>query len=375
VLTALLSALVAALACFVLGLLLAVALPDDSILGAMGRGVGLVTEAFGQAVGLLLVKFDSPGVERVTPFILVGVPIAACAIATLSQSGSTRGLGTRVRLAWGAAVGVPFGLLMLIAAVSTSDLEASAGGAFLLGLIWGAIGGLIGMWMAIHRDAPETVGGLLPAQARRPAALLVTILKPLLGVLAIAAILGTAIWWLQSIRDQDLARLDRSLPVSLVESTLFAGEHGVNYAALGAGVQFEIDEAFLTPIPLNDPADVEDEYRLFDYSEDMEGYFFVPLLIVLIALPALLALYAGFAAARKAGATQPGPAAAWGALVGPVWALAMVLLNAMHVKLLGDPSGDSVFGLVLLGGAALGALGGLLASQAAGAAREGPMRA
>ena len=366
VLTALLSALFAALACFGIGLLLAVAMPDDSIIGGMGQGVGLLTEAFGQTVGLLLVKFDFFGGVRLTPFILVGIPIAACAIATLTQSGSTRGLATPVRLAWGAAVGVPFGLLMLIAAVSAGDLEASAGSAFLLGLVWGATGGLIGMAVAIRRDAPEALADLLPARARGLTALLVAVLKPLLGLLAIAALLGTAIWWFQSIRDQEQARLARSLPVALVENTLFAGEHGVNYVALGVGAQFETEEVLLAPVPLNDRADIDGEFRLFDLSEDMEAYFFVPLLIVLIALPALLALYAGFATARKAGAKQPASAAAWGALVGPVWAMAMALLNGMHVQLVGDPNGDSVFGLVLLGGAALGALGGLLASQAAG---------
>lgn len=67
----------------------------------------------------------------------------------------------------------------------------------------------------------------------------------------------------------------------------------------------------------------------------------------------------------SAGARRPELAAAWGALVGPVWAISLALLSAMHVKIVGQPDGESLFGIYLLGGAILGAIGGLLSSQAA----------
>jgi len=371
VLTALLSGLIGALACFGVGLVLAIAFPDESLIGAIGEDVELWTEAFGQTVSLLLAKVgvDSVGGGlRLMPMLMVLVPVAACAAATFSQAGRTGGLAPRMRLVWGAAVGLPFALLMLIASVSTGDVESSVGGAFLLGLVWGALGGVLGMFLAIRRDAPETLQGLLPAQLGVATRVLAAIGKPLVVLLVSAALIGTAAWWLGSLRDHESARGDRSLAVSLVENTLFAGEHGVNYAALGAGVQFEpaFDVfGFLSPVPLEDESEVDGDFRLFDLGEEMQPYFFVPLLIVLIALPLLLALYAGFAAARVTGSRQPGIAAAWGALVGPVWAIGLALFAALHVDIVGSPSVSSLFGIYLLAGAVVGALGGLLAAQSA----------
>ncbi len=100
---------------------------------------------------------------------------------------------------------------------------------------------------------------------------------------------------------------------------------------------------------------------------------------MLIALPLLLALYAGFIAAGAAGATRPpSRSAAWGALVGPAWAILMVILDALATKsleqevlgrsqvlnLFGSADGGSTFLSFLLIGAVLGALGGLLAGTA-----------
>ncbi len=373
VLAALIGAAVGALGCFGVGLVLAIALPDESFIGSIGETVGLLTEAFAQTVGLLLVKFGSPG-ERVAPMLFILVPIAACAAGAFSQAGKLRGLAPRWWLLSGAAVGLPFGLLMLVAAVATGDVEASAGGAFVLGVIWGAAGGVLGVSMAIRRDAPAVADGPVSSRVRLVGRLLTATLKPLAALVVVAALIGTAAWWIGSFRDHETARLDRSLPVALVENTLYAGEHGLNYAALGAGTQFTTDGVALPPVPVNSSGDIRSEFRLFDLSNDMEAYFFVPLLIVLIALPLLLALYAGFCAARAAEARRPEQAAAWGALVGPVWAISLALLNAMHVKLLGQPDGDSLFGIFLLAGAALGAIGGLLSSQATTAGSEGSVQ-
>ena len=61
-------------------------------------------------------------------------------------------------------------------------------------------------------------------------------------------------------------------------------------------------------------------------------------------------------------------AAAWGASVGPVWSIALALLNGIVEKqLFGLANADSAFAAVLLAGALLGALGGALAGRAGGA--------
>ena len=63
--------------------------------------------------------------------------------------------------------------------------------------------------------------------------------------------------------------------------------------------------------------------------------------------------------------TSPVMGAAWGALVGPVWAIALSLVNALlQDTLFGHAQGESVFGIVLVFGALIGALGGFLAARA-----------
>ncbi|MFI5028580.1 MAG: hypothetical protein ACHQCF_06325, partial [Solirubrobacterales bacterium] len=105
-------------------------------------------------------------------------------------------------------------------------------------------------------------------------------------------------------------------------------------------------------------------YNLFDFANAMSPLLFIPMLIVLVAIPALLALYAGFAVARVMAERRPSRAAAWGAIVGPAWAIVMVVLATLARKeIVGDPTGDSVFIAFLLGGAALGSVGGLLAAE------------
>ena len=64
----------------------------------------------------------------------------------------------------------------------------------------------------------------------------------------------------------------------------------------------------------------------------------------------------------------PLKAAVWGAIVGPVWAIATGILGGLvQDTLYGHAQGESVFGLVLVGGALIGALGGFLSAQAASA--------
>jgi hypothetical protein len=80
-----------------------------------------------------------------------------------------------------------------------------------------------------------------------------------------------------------------------------------------------------------------------------------------MGLVTLGALYAGFAAARAVNAGTLGTGAAWGAITGPAWAIAMAVLVILAGGIFhGDADDASVFGVFLLGGALLGAAGGAL---------------
>jgi len=160
--------------------------------------------------------------------------------------------------------------------------------------------------------------------------------------------------------------------VAVGEQVVYAGDHAIAVLPLGAGASERLAGAPALPIEPEDYFDLPDDpsasspsdYDLFDFSDTMPAFLFAPTLVVLIGIAALLALYAGFAVARRVGEGRADRAAAWGALVGPVWSVAMVLLATLARKdVVGNPSGDSVFIAFLLGGAVLGALGGLLAAQ------------
>ena len=87
------------------------------------------------------------------------------------------------------------------------------------------------------------------------------------------------------------------------------------------------------------------------------------MLVLLVGLPVCGALFGGFTVARERRATSPALAAAWGALVGPVWAITLALVNALlQDTLYGHAQGESVFGIVLVFGSLVGAAGGYLAA-------------
>jgi hypothetical protein len=167
--------------------------------------------------------------------------------------------------------------------------------------------------------------------------------------------------------DVDQVRAGRSTATALVEESLFAGENGVHLAALASGARFTPDApgALGLPFPVDQAGDVpgrDGGLRIFSYNDAMPAYVFLPALILLIGLLVLATLYAGFAAARAVGAATPPLGAAWGAVTGPAWAIAMSILTSLAGGLFhGDADGGSVFGLILVLGGVLGAGGGVLA--------------
>lgn len=366
------TAAAAAGAMLVLALLLGLVYPDDSFLGAYGEDGGLVTESLSGAVSFLQVSFQSdvPGLSRIAPLLFVAIPIALCAAGVAAQGERTRGLPPRTRLAWGAATGVPFALLMMIFAIAGGKADPSVGGSFLLGLVFGALGGAAGAWIAVRNDSPQLAGTILPSQAVPVFGVLKAALKPFAVALLLASLIGTSVFVVQAFRDKPGARLNVSLATALSQNVAYSADFGVRYLALGTGSTFDTG-ANLPVIPTDDVTDLgSPPKRIFDYGDHVAAPLFIPLLIVLIGLPLILALYSGYSIARARRAAHPGMAAAWGALTGPIWALAMTLLNAMSQKFFPGPAvGDSVFTTMLLGGAVIGALGGLLAAQATGIGR------
>jgi zinc-ribbon domain len=371
-----LAALIAAGIVLAAGLVIAFITPDASIVGILGRDVNVVTEAFRQAVGTLLAPVVvkgpfSSGSGRLTPLILVAIPIGAVAFATRRQLHRTEGAQPLIRLGWAALVAVPFAVLMLVFAVlgghtDSTGISTSPGSAFGLGLLWGAIGGIVGAAPALELGAAVPEHRI--ARAALPA--VAATLRPLAAVLVTSAALGLVAWLAGVGAAADQARGGRSAATALIEETAFVGEDGVHVAELGAGARFHTDGpgALGLPIPVSKAANVpggDGRLRIFSYNDALPAYVFLPGLIIMMGLVALGALYAGFAAARAAGAGSLVAGAAWGALTGPVWAVAMTILNALAGGFFhGAAESGSVFAVFVLGGALLGAGGGALAQSA-----------
>lgn len=369
--------------CLAAGLLLAILTPNASFL-SMG-GDGLLTETLAQATAFSqanLTRSDLDIGVRLVPVLFVLIPILGVAGGAAAAAERTTGMPPRDRFLWAAAAGIPFALAMLVIALSTgsvqhdllnTEVEFSVGSVFLLSLLWGAIGGLLGMLYAIRQEGAEMPDILTPGQARLAGAAW-TVLRPLGLALIVVGAIGTAIWVVQVTRDADYRDFPpRSTAVAIGEQVAYAGDHAVDMLPLGAGASERFSGNYpAVPIDQDRYFDLPDEvtegdvptYNVFDFSDTMSAALFIPLLVFLIGVPALLALYAGFAVARRLGETRVERAAAWGAVVGPLWALAMVLLAALARKnIVGDPIGDSVFVAFLLSGAVLGALGGALGAQ------------
>jgi hypothetical protein len=349
------------------GLVIAVITPDDSIVGTAGRDASLLTEAFRQAVGTLLAPMVDPdlivaGSRRFHPALLLAIPLAALIATTRRQLHRTQHMPPASRHVSAALAAVPFAVLMALFAAfggstASTRISVPVGTVFALGLLWGALGGLIGSVTALPPRFK------VPAVAR---AALVAV-RPLAIVLAVCTAVGVLGWLVQLARDVGDVRADRSTFTALVEEAAFAVEHGVNMTALAAGARFRPDAlgALGLPFPVADANAVpgpDGAFRVFAYDAALSGFDLLIALPFLMGVLALCAVYAGFATARAMRATSLASGAAWGAITGPTWALAMAILLILAGGIFhGDADDASVFGIFLLGGAALGTLGGALA--------------
>jgi hypothetical protein len=381
--TPVVAALIGAAVTLAGALVVAVAFPDDSsLLGTLGNETGTITEALRDAVAFLQAGFEREGFDFGSPMpvLFLAFPLLGCAAGAFSQAARTATLPPLQRLLWGALTAVPFALLMLVVGLGTGDdIDPRFGSLIGFALLWGAAGGVAGTVMAIRRDAPETLSDPTPAGAQQWVKAAGAAARPLVTLIALMALLGAATWVVQTVREVPTAsnpqELDRSTFVASVENALFAVEHGIHLTELGAGAKFtsllaeEDGSMALSPIPVTKTDKLfgeKGEYRLFRYGKPLKVWMFIPLLLVLLGAVTFFALYAGFSTARAVGAATPQGGALWGSGVGVVWSILMAIAEQLartfeFLEPYGQADGESVFVMFLLGGAALGALGGYLA--------------
>ena len=249
-----------------------------------------------------------------------------------AQLGRLQGSSLGLRLGVAAGGAFLFALLMIIPALLTGDLNAAVGQAFGYGLLWGLVGALTGTVLAAPPTGAER---RVPARGRTFAGAALTALRPLGLALLVTTALGTAIWIVNVATDGD-TRGSRSLPIALVDTALYAVDHGVHTFELGTLAAFErraLEPAGAgAPAPRGGPrarssATAARRSASSPTATALSAVVFLLMLVVLIGIPLTAALYAGFLVARERAAARPLLGAAWGALVGPVWAIVLAILN------------------------------------------------
>jgi zinc ribbon protein len=277
-----------ALVVYSAAILVASVFPDDSAIGGIGDGAGLLSESARHAVQFLLTGFllGGEGPLRSAPAIFVLIPVGACAVGAAFQAQRTVPLAPRVRLLWGAATGIPFALLMLIPALAVGDigldeftdessftdleLEPSIAGTLFLGFLWGALGGVLGTLWRLRRDTSDVFEAVIPPWGRTPASIVWTALKPFGIALLVGAAIVTGIWIAQTIRDEGDVRddqgTDRSLVLALAENSLYAADHGVHAVELGAQANFHAPRDAFDPETNDLPLPIGSGKHLFAES-------------------------------------------------------------------------------------------------------------
>ena len=244
--------------------------PDASILGLVGVDVNVIVEGFRHAVGTLLTAMVDPGLlisgsRRIHPLLLAVIPLTALILTTRWQLHRTEGAPTVARLGWAMVVGFPFGLLMLAFAIiggesDSTNISPSAGSAFALGLVWGALGGFIG---AITKLPLDELTARVPPTLRTVGTVTVATLRPLAVVLVTCTAVALVGWMVQVGADAGGVRTDRSAATALIEEASFAAEHGIHLTALAAGARFRADAngPLGLPFPVEDANDVPGRRR------------------------------------------------------------------------------------------------------------------
>lgn len=360
------AAIVAGVLTLAAGVALAVAPAGDGSLIVFGDGLdlGVVSESLLQACRVVTAQ---------GPLVFGLVPLLGAAVGMRLSAGA---LAPQERLVWGAAAGVPFGLVMVATAVvarSQVDFEALEPDLVTTGLTsfgWAAAGGLLGAWGSLEPDQRPKLLRPIGAAVRSFAVAF---------TLSLTAV--TAVVVVQTVRDAGGAQAGRPEVRAAIENGLFAAEHGTHGLALGTLAQFDAPRAdrvdvpgesagLLLPVPITKLAQFEatDGYRITAYQDVLPGWLFAAGAAGLIGLALCLCLYGGFAAARAAGGATAAHRIASGLVVGPVWAVLMTVANVLSNKTAATPLfgiGDlgSVAAMALIFGTLAGALGGAVSSR------------
>ena len=275
-------------AVFVAGFILA-ALPDASLIGFLGADAGYVEEAFRQMVQLVLAGFENDALfqvfrstSRVSPGLFALVPTLTALYLARAQLARREGSSLGLRLGVAASGALVFALLMIVPALLTGDINADVGQAFGYGLLWGLIGAGTGTLLAAP---PQGASDRVPARGRTFAAAALAALKPLALALLVTTALGTAIW-IVDVASDGSSRGSRSLPIALVDTALYAVDHGVHTFELGTLAAFERralqPQVLSLPLPADQPEKIigttSDPFRLFAYRDGGSAIVFLLML-------------------------------------------------------------------------------------------------
>lgn len=409
--------LVAFAASLAAGILIGLATPSGSFLRQLmgGDDLGSFARVLVSTVG---VAGGHTAEHVIAPVLFFAVPIAAGFFGARSVASRLTGLTDRARILWSMGGAVVFAVLMMIVALVANgqgDAVDIGIGSVLLGSVVTSLLGIVpGALLGARAASPERPVQVVPERALTWLRLIVPALKALAAVYAVALLVTVIVWGVQSVRNQptaiavngtsfvasdntaasssddsddsddafngSLVFRPRSVAGALVENLVFSPSYAVSVTATTLLAQDETGGPVLPGslerqvAAATSEKDLTSKGGIFALNHYFPVYVFLPIVILLLGTMVLAGLYAGFATARRAGATTPGLGAAFGALTGPVWALAMVFLRELSGWASVD--GGSMFLWTLVLGAALGALGGFLAPGALAPQPQGePARA
>ena len=305
------------------GLLIALSRRTRRSSASSARTPASITEAFRQAVGTLLTAMVDPGLliagsRRIHPLLLLAIPLTALALTTRWQLHRTEGAPPLVRLGWAMLVAVPFALLMLVFAVIGGDSERHADLA--VGRQRVRARPAVGRRRRADRRGAKLS---LPAPSERPRPDGLTAATRDAapaggGPASPARRSGSSAGSSRSAPTPTTSASDRSAPTALIEEAAFAGrarrahDRARRRRALPrrrATARSGCRSRSRTPTtcPGRDGA-----FRIFSYDDELPAYVAAARAVLLMALLALGALYAGFAAARAVRAGSLVTAAALG---------------------------------------------------------------
>ncbi len=353
------------------GFLLAL-LPESIRIGAVNPDTGYVSEALrlatGTTLGSLAVE-DSDFSFQLLPLIGGLIPAGAAFVAARFVAPSLSGMRERDAVLWSASGAMLFALgASVLALVSTSNIESELGtaarfnglsvvfGALVLSGTGAALGALLGGRSAVPDRKRET----LPPRVATGVRMLSGPLRGLAVLIVVMTVIAATSDIVAAI-DGQRSMGDNSLVATLVDTVVYSLDSGVNHAPLAAFSEFQSEPALSLPKGEDVASALDDKGhgRIFALTDGFPPLWFIPLLVVSIAAFLLVALYSGFASARRMAAPTQMIAVGYGAVTGIVWALGLVILRAASIA--ENMIGSSVFASVLLVATAAGALGGVLA--------------